>query len=193
MNLLFQVIQNLKESTKKHLDKIRLMNKKMIGNEHSTVQIKAKSRELENELKTNQLAFNRMKSTLVGVKQKLLHVKEERLNIQNEIKIEKEIVQEQKKFAQRDYFTKMSGNSQKDFKTFEEKVPAKMVDQLRKQLSEKQSVLTAIEPVVSRLNKKIIFSSTKRRQRKKLNTLSNQLSRDISHLQNALDWIAKKQ
>ena len=164
------------------------MNKNVLINEHAGLQIKTESRELENELENNQLAFAQMRSTLVRMKQELYSVKEERMEIQNKIRTEKSLARDRDQ--EQDFFTAISTNSQEDdlSQTFE--IPAKMVDQLRKQLTEKQSVLTVIEPVISCLNKKIIFSLTKRQQRKRLNKLRKQLSRDIGYLQKALDFIS---
>lgn len=162
----------------------------MIINEHTAFHIKTESRELENELKTNQLAFVQMKDTLAGMKQELYGVREERMVIQNKIRTEKSLAEHRN--LEHDFLTAMSTHRQEDFKNQTFEIPAKMVNQLRKQLTEKQSVLSAIEPVISCLNKKFIFSPTKRQQRKRLNGLRKQLSRDIGYLRSVLDWISER-
>ena len=169
---------------------MNLMNKNMLINEHAGLQIKTERRELENELKTNQLAFKQMRSTLVRMKQELYGVREERMEIQNKIRKEKSLARDRNQ--EQDFFTAISTNSQEDDLSQPFEIHAKMVGKLHKQLTEKQSVLTVIEPVVSCLNKKIIFSPTKRQQRKRLNKLRKQLSRDIGYLQKALDFISEQ-
>ena len=165
------------------------MNRKMTLNNHNAMQIKTKKRELEDELRSTKLTFGQKKNELLAMQKQLIDVKEEKANLQKEVRREKEMARQHIK--PRDFFT----TTTKEYVSVNfGSLPAKMIAQLREKLAEKQKVLTAIDPVVSRLNNKfLIFNQTKRRQRKELNKLRNQMSRDVINLQKALAWIEEMQ
>ena len=112
-------------------------------------------------------------------KDALRDFQEKRFAVQRKIREERELFEFDQRTPVKDFFKVVRDVSSHVF-------TEDIAEVLRSKLASKEALLQSIEPIVKHMKGRIYFSLTKRKQRKQLNALSKQLTRDVYLLKKSL-------